>query len=227
MWFPLVALVTIGQSPRDDMAAPILACLPADASIRQYGLLDGLSADQIAERFDPALGGMPLVTLLADGREVLISSKAAEHALRDLLERLDDSATDVVVMLCTGVFEGIACHRARLVQPDQLVPEKVAGHAGTRRVGIIVPTAAQLDDDAAKWGLLASTPLLAAASPYARDSMDEIRAAARKLRAQGAELIVLDCMGYGDAHRDAAADACGLEVIASSAVVAESLRAPD
>ena len=45
--------------------------------------------------------------------------------------------------------------------------------------------------------------------------------AARKLAHQGAEVIVLDCMGYSKTLRDICAEAVDVPVIASSTMVAE------
>ena len=63
-------------------------------------------------------------------------------------------------------------------------------------------------------------PVFAAASPYTA-SKEELQEAARKLAHQGAEVIVLDCMGYSKTLRDICAEAVDVPVIASSTMVAE------
>lgn len=219
-----ILLLTIGQSPRPDLVAPLESALPPGAEIVQRGLLDGLSKAEVATRFSPEHGGTPLVTLLSDGSEVLISGEVARDALQALLTR-EQGALDVVVMLCTGIFDDLDSGSIRLVQPDQIIPQQVALRAGNARVGVIVPTAAQLASDQGKWAGLSTPPPLAAASPYAEDWQAGIVAAASALAAASVEWIVLDCMGYGDAHRDAVAAATGLQVVVSRQVLADSLAA--
>lgn len=219
---PSIALVTIGQTPRDDLAAPILAELPAGVRARQYGLLDGLSPKEAAERFAPRGHGIPLVTLLAGGREILIDAHAAGDALQELIGRLEDSGVDTMVTLCTGTFEDVRPGRVNLVQPDKVIPGEVARVAGGRRVGVLVPSPRQLEWPELKWAALAQEPVYAAASPYG--DRGGVSAAARSLVERGAEVLVLDCMGYGAGHREAAAAATGVTVLASSEILARSLR---
>lgn len=216
-----IALVTIGQAPRDDLAAPLLRVLPPGVRVRQYGLLDGLAADEAAKRFAPAGRAIPLVTLLEGGQEILIDAEAAGHALQELMGRLEAAGVDVAVMLCTGTFENIRPGRVGLVQPDKVVPARVAEIAGGRRVGVIVPAAQQLEWPEPKWAALAREPVYAAASPYGnRTAVGE---AARALEECGAEVVVLDCMGYGAGHRGAVEAATGLPVLVSSEILADSL----
>ncbi|MDQ0494398.1 AroM family protein [Paenibacillus brasilensis] len=60
-------------------------------------------------------------------------------------------------------------------------------------------------------------PKFAAASPYS-GSAEEFRQAALQFKDQ-ADLIVLDCMGYTDAHRELAARYAGVPVILSNALI--------
>jgi protein AroM len=101
------------------------------------------------------------------------------------------------------------------------VPPTVAALAGQRQAGILVPLPEQASSEHHKWHALARPPLCAAASPYTSDSLDQVRLAARALKDQGAELIVMDCIGYAWRHRDAARDATDLPVVLSNAVVAK------
>lgn len=220
-----VVLLTIGQSPRPDMAGPLEGALPARAVVTQAGLLDGLSEADVARHFAPSDGGTALVTLLAGGKEVLICGDATRDALQAFLHDARRTAVDVVVMLCTGVFEGLDSGPIHLVQPDQIIPGQVAALAGDARVGVIVPTPAQLLEDQAKWAVLAVPPVFAAASPYADDWQAGIATAACQLADAGARWIVLDCMGFGDEHRDVVRAATALPVAVSRQLLAESLAA--
>lgn len=218
---PSIALVTIGQAPRDDLAAPILQALPADVQVRQYGLLDGLTAEEVAQRFTPKGQGFPLVTMLSGRQEVLVDGQAISRTLQAMVKRLDATGVDAVVMLCTGTFDEVRPGRARLVQPDQVVPRRVAQIANKRQVGVIVPSASQLEWRERKWVALHHEPLYASASPYGPPAA--VCEAARSLSERGAEMIVLDCMGYGAPHREIVEAETGLPVLVSTELVAESL----
>ena len=217
-----VALLTIGQSPRSDLADPIRLALPGSLAVRQVGLLDGLSAEQVAQRFPVGAGEMPLVTLLHDGSVVSISSDRAEQALQDVVDRLEHEGVDVIVMLCTGAFERLSSKRAWLIQPDRIVPALVAGLLQGKRVGILVPEEGQIVFGPAKWQALDSPARYAAASPYGQNT-SALEDAGRALKAAGAEAIVLDCMAFGAAHRATVVAATGLPVMVSSDAVAAAI----
>lgn len=82
-----------------------------------------------------------------------------------------------------------------------------------------MPLASQVASEAHKWRALQHAPLCAVASPYA-DGSESLAEAARELKRQGADLLVLDCMGFVERHRTAAAAASGLPVMLSNAVIA-------
>lgn len=216
---PLVGTVTIGQAPRPDVTPILEAHLPAGTACLQVGVLDGLDAAAISARFGHRPGDRLLVTRLLDGTAVRLDAHRVEGALRERVAWLDAQGCRLVVVLCTGTFEGLACDRAFLLEPDRLIPPAVAAVVGTRPLGVIVPDAAQASSEAGKWGVLATPPRVAAASPY--DGNDAaLRAAARRLADDGVSVMVLDCIGFTEHHRRVAATASGLPVLLSNAIVA-------
>jgi protein AroM len=63
-------------------------------------------------------------------------------------------------------------------------------------------------------------PIFAAASPY-DDPPEMLRAAGLSLEARGAEALLLDCIGFTEDHRRALANATGVPVLLSNAVMAK------
>jgi len=108
----------------------------------------------------------------------------------------------------------------RLIEPDRLLPPVFAALLNPLQVGVMVPLIEQAQSELNKWKGLDKPPVFAAASPYTA-SKEELQEAARKLAHQGAEVIVLDCMGYSKTLRDICAEAVDVPVIASSTMVAE------
>ena len=184
------------------------------------GLLDGLAAGEIAARFAPVPGRPQLITRLLDGTIVTIDREAAQEAARSKLGELEEQGCTTILLLCTGQFAHLACRRAWLVEPDRIVPPAAAALAGDRQVGIVVPLPSQVASEAGKWAGLARPPICAVASPYAGDTA-ALAAAARGLREQGADLLVLDCMGFVEHHRRAAAEGADCPVILSNALIAK------
>ncbi|MFE6761404.1 AroM family protein [Streptomyces sp. NPDC057689] len=197
-----VTFLTIGQSPRRDLSMAVEAELPVTARIRQAGVLDGLARPEAEARFGAVAGRATLLSRLADGATVTLDAEAVGAGLTALAERVEDEGADVVVLLCTGEFPGLRTRRARLVEPDVLL----TGYVGTvlrgRRTGILVPLPEQVAEARMKWRALDPAPSFGTASPYADDTA-ALCAAARARLDEGADALVLDCMGYGARHREA------------------------
>ena len=197
---PALALVTIGQAPRHDLAAAVIDGLPAGIEISQRGVLDGLSADEVTARYGSRPGGELLVTKLADGTVVTLDAAAVDRGLQDAVTAAEVSGAGTIVVLCTGGFPDLHTENAWLVEPDAVVTATSAGLLGGRRVGILVPMPDQIDA-ASRKGHALEEPCFAAASPSGSDAA--VIAAARRLVDDGADALILDCMGYAPHHRDA------------------------
>jgi protein AroM len=219
----VLGTLTIGQTPRPDVLPFFAAQMPVGVAHLHRGLLDGLDAAETDARYG-ARDGPRLVTRLRDGRAVELDAAAVEAGVGAALQALEDDGCTVVVLLCTGTFTGLGLRRALLVEPDRVVPPIIAGLAGPRRVGVIVPLPSQIDGEAAKWSALAAPPVTAAASPYAADG-GGIATAARTLQDEGAGIVVMDCIGYTEFHRAAARAAIEVPVLLSSDLVARVVGA--
>ncbi|OZI19708.1 hypothetical protein CAL26_19175 [Bordetella genomosp. 9] len=217
---PLLGTITIGQAPRADITPILQAALPAGVRARHVGVLDGVSASDIASRYAPRPGQPLLVTRLLDGNPVILDKAAIQGALAGKIAELEASGCTVILVLCTGEFHGLTTRRAWLVEPDRIVPPAAAALAGERQVGIIVPLAEQAASEAGKFSMLARAPLCEAASPYDEDPRP-LEAAARTLRDRGARMLLMDCMGFVEAHRAAARRASGLPTVLSNALIAK------
>ncbi|TCP29595.1 AroM protein [Scopulibacillus darangshiensis] len=85
-------------------------------------------------------------------------------------------------------------------------------------LGVIVPLAEQIQWLKEKWQGFGLDVLYASASPYASD---DFRDPAWELKMKGADIIVLDCMGYTVEHQAIVRNASGLPVILSRSLVAK------
>src|SRR5690606_15419026 len=89
---------------------------------------------------------------------------------------------------------------------------------GEQRLGVICPEPDQVEMSVEKWRPHAGVPLVEPASPYAEDSDRLVTRAAERLAGLGADILVLDCMGYSERSRAAAAVAGKPIVLARSLV---------
>src|SRR6266571_4717751 len=217
----ILGTLTIGQAPRPDVVPIIDRHVPASVRRLHRGVLDGLSRAEIAARYQPEPGEPALVTRLHDGGAVELSRRRMRDGVQTSLAALEAEGCDVILLLCTGTFDGLACNKAWLVEPDHIIPGMVAGLIEHRQLGIIVPIAGQIESEAGKWRALARPPIFATASPY-NSPPEAVRDAGATLKSRGAEAILLDCIGFTERHR-AALSGLDLPVILSNAVVAKAV----
>jgi len=216
----ILGTFTIGQAPRPDVTPILDQYVPASVKRIHRGLLDGLSRDEIAGLYAAKDGEAVLVTRLSDGSSVQLSARRVHSALQARLDALEADGCNIVLLLCTGAFGGLRLKRGFLIEPDRIIPPAVAGLASNRRLGIIVPIEAQIASESGKWKALECPPIFAAASPYTA-TPDAIAAAGVLLARRGAEALLLDCIGFTQAHRAQLAHASRLPVILSNALMAK------
>jgi protein AroM len=213
--------LTIGQAPRADVIPIIDRHVPAAVRRIHRGVLDGLSGAEIAARYGAEGGEPALVTRLHDGSVVELSRSRMQDGVQHALAALEADGCDVILLLCTGTFEGLACDKAWLIEPDHIIPGMVSGLVEHRQLGIIVPIAGQTETEAGKWHALARPPIFATASPYIGPP-EAVADAGATLKSRGAAAILLDCIGFTERHRAALAG-LALPVILSNAVVAKAV----
>ncbi|MDQ8032363.1 MAG: AroM family protein [Bordetella sp.] len=216
-----VAFFTIGQSPRSDVVPEMAPLLGAHVGIDEFGALDALDGAAL-EAMRPRPGAYRFATRMRDGAQIELDKQAAEARLAEIMGLADTQGYDVLVPLCTGT--AIAPMRTLVVEPQQVVDHLIAGLSGhCRRIGLVVPLAAQVDAFHLATPLACETRVVHA-SPYEPDAaraQASFEAAGRALA--DCDLIVLHCMGYAERMRRATAQASGRPVLLSNRMVAQSL----
>ncbi|PYI56226.1 AroM family protein [Paenibacillus flagellatus] len=211
--------VTIGQAPRPDVGPILEKHLAAKAELVQVGVLDGMTKEQVYASFRPEPGDYVLTSRLADGDSVVMAREKIAPVLQRKIDGLEERGCRHILVLCTGVFEGLSTKRAELLEPDELLAPIVAAMVGRKRFGVIVPLAEQAESLTAKWSKHGLKPVVAAASPY-RYSESEMAAACARLKDE-TDIVLLDCMGYTEPMRAFVAEKTGLPVILSNALMAK------
>ena len=221
-----LALITIGQSPRSDLNAEMRVLLPADAEVIECGALDELDEDGIAE-LAPQPGEAVLTSRLRGGGSAVFAHRHAVPLVEAAIARAEAAGADASLLLCSGDFPALR-HRRPLFLTERLAHDAVRGllsGMSEGRLGVVRPLADQVEEGADQWeasiGVCPSA--VSAASPYTA-GVDEIAAAAADV-AGVSDLIVLDCIGFGEDARAAAHAATGKPVVTVRALAARVLGA--
>jgi protein AroM len=189
----VIGTVTIGQSPRTDVIPDVASILGPDIEIREAGALDGLSPEIIAS-FAPQEGDYVLVTRLADGTSVQVAERHITPRIHEKIAEHFTGGIPVVLLLCTGEFPDFETG-GLLIRPQKVLFNAVAAVAKGMRIGILTPSAEQVDQSENRWGSLSPFVRAVPSSPYV-NGMEAARAAAEELKEWKAEITVLDCIGY-------------------------------
>lgn len=211
--------LTIGQSPRSDILPLLEEHLPA-ALIDHAGLLDGMTLAEVGQHYAPAAGEKVLVSRLTTGEQVRLSGAKVEQGLQRKISALEAQGYDTILLLCTGEFGTLKTQKALLLEPDRIIPPLVAAIVQDHKVGIVVPVAEQINEQANKWRNLPNRPCFAVASPYLAQQAD-LMDAGLALQEQGTDVVVLDCIGYHQKHRDFLQKMLGIPVLLSNVLVAK------
>ncbi|MDQ7841075.1 MAG: AroM family protein [bacterium] len=216
----VVAAVTIGQSPRPDIFDEIMPLLGAGVRVIEAGALDGLSDDEIAAH-RPAPYDHTLVTRLRDGREVLVSRQRILPRVQACLDQVQDQA-DLIVMLCTGTFPPFATRRL-ILYPEHLLFQLARAVAPGGRIGVLTPSAHQIADQERRWRDVASEVVVLPFSPYNAGDGDDLNRACAAFADANVDIVVLDCLGYTVALKQAVRRLARRPVLLARTVLARAV----
>lgn len=193
-----LGVLTIGESPRDDVLPEMRVHL--GVPVTEAGALDGLGAGGLA-RLRPEGDDEVLVTRLSSGASVRVGRPAVAPLVQQRIEALEAAGVAATLLVCTGTFAPFR-HRRPVLHADRLLHAAVGAAAEHTCLGVVCPGADQLTATTQRWSGRGNAVKVAAASPY--EAASPVAEAARSLAVGGAALVVLDCMGYTEAHARAA-----------------------
>lgn len=187
-----LGIITVGQAPRDDIAALFAAHAPAGTEVILRGALDGLS-DAEVDTLQPESGADTLYTRLRGERDVKLSKKAVITRSPAAFDKLRADGCDVLVYACTGEFPPMPGDE-NVLFPSRVLNGLASGLLPRGRLGLLVPLAEQGEKLASKWARPGLEVSVEALAPSAGRS--EATAAAQRLAAHKPDLVAMDCMSY-------------------------------
>lgn len=206
----VLGAIGIATSERDSLIEGLAAHLPPHVTIQPYGLLDGLD-DAAVAALAPDPGEVGIVSHTASGREVLVSHKKILPGVCKLVAQAEDDGVFATVVLCGAGWADVP-RRRPLVDPGAIFPANIRALVGSQRLGIIKPSAGQIEKERTRYTQWGHDVVVTSASPFAGGA-DDFRRAATLLRDEGAELIWMTCVGFEDEYRTVVAEETGVPVI--------------
>ncbi len=186
-----VGILTIGQSPREDVVPEMNPFFLPNIKILEKGLLDNLSPEEI-KRLKPETGEIPLVTRLKKGESVQLSEKKISSLLPEAIASMKKKMkVKVVGVLSTHDFQKTEFPPS-VIFPFNSLKFLITRIIDVKCLGVVVPLESQIDAAKKKWKK--DKVIVEVKSPYARGkSWEEI---AQYFSRKKAEIVILDCIGY-------------------------------
>ena len=212
-----MAILTIGVVPLAGVL-PLLTEHIREEQIAHISLLGEMTRDDVMAEYAVGDGEQGLLTLLSDNQLVMVSRQKIERDVRSVIAMLDRQHFDVILLLSSEQLTGFTTHHAILLEPQRIIPPLVASIVDGHQVGVIVPVEEVLPMQQQKWLSLENAPYYALANPISGSDSD-LLSAGRALLEQGADVLVLDCLGYYQHHRDVLQKALDVPVLLSNVLV--------
>jgi protein AroM len=220
-----LGIITIGQAPRDDIAALFAEHAPAGTRVVLRGVLDGLS-DAEVDKLTPENGADTLYTRLkgdgkGGGRDVKISKKAVIARSPETIAKLRADGCDAIVYACTGDFPLMTGDEGVLF-PSRILSGLANGLLPRGRLGLLIPLAEQAEKLSSKWARPGLEIVAEALAPSADASA--AAAAARRLAAKRPDLVAMDCMSYTPTTKEQVKPALGVPALLAITATGRVLR---
>ncbi|APV85057.1 AroM family protein [Salmonella enterica] len=213
-----LAILTIGVVPMSEVL-PLLTEYIDEQHITHHSLLGKMSREDVMADYAVEPGDDPLLTLLNDNQIAHVSRQKVERDLQSVVEVLDKQGYDVIILMSTAAIKSMAARNSILLEPLRIIPPLVASIVDGHQVGVIVPVAELLAAQEKKWQVLQMPPVYSLANPV-HGSEQQLIDAGQALLDQGADVIMLDCLGFHQRHRDILQQALDVPVLLSNVLIA-------
>ncbi|HBI4911929.1 TPA: AroM family protein [Salmonella enterica subsp. enterica serovar Pullorum] len=211
-------ILTIGVVPMSEVL-PLLTEYIDEQHITHHSLLGKMSREDVMADYAVEPGDDPLLTLLNDNQIAHVSRQKVERDFQSVVEVLDNQGYDVIILMSTAAIKSMAARNSILLEPLRIIPPLVASIVDGHQVGVIVPVAELLAAQEKKWQVLQMPPVYSLANPV-HGSEQQLIDAGQALLDQGADVIMLDCLGFHQRHRDILQQALDVPVLLSNVLIA-------
>lgn len=216
-----IGVITIGQSPREDVLAEMRPLLGENIEVLQAGALDGLTQEEVA-LFVPRENDIVLVSKLRNGNSVKFGESYILPRLQQCIEKLEGEGAELIAFICTGKFPTEFSSDKIILYPQPLLHAVVPNLALRGKIGVINPDQDQIQQCLEIWEKSVPTVEAVVGSPYG--DIQHVMAAAKELSNKDVDIIVMDCIGYTVQMKDIVSKITGKPVILARTLVARIIR---
>lgn len=212
-----LAILSVGDVPVDEIMPLLTEHIPAQ-QITHLNVPGSLSLDCLTHSYGADGEEAALLVRLADDSVVRVSPHKIEQALQAVVDMLEAQSCELIMVLGDADFSGLHTRSAILLLPDRIVPPLVASIVEGHQVGILLSAPEQLTLQQQKWQGLETPPIYGPDAPLYDDAA--LVSAGGELKTRGADVLVLDCLGFHQRHRDVLQKALEIPVLLSHMLVA-------
>lgn len=214
-----IGMLTIGQTPRDDLIPGLLDILGPEYEIVEAGALDDHTIEQVKE-IDLNPEHYVLVTRMREGTEVKITKKYIIPQMQEQLDKLEAQGVLLTVVMCTGKFPQFNSKRL-VVTPSEILKGVIEGSLKEGKVAVVYPVPEQIpyaDRDFGREGIVVYPDSV---SPY---EADDVKGLLERMIEEDPDLVFLNCFGFPYSIKKQVQDATGKPVIHSSSLIARVVK---
>lgn len=214
-----IGFASIGESPDTDIVPQVKQIVGDRVRVVERGNLDGLSPAEV-DALAPNPGEPGIVAPFADGTEKLLSHDKIVPRIQRLVDALvDEDGADIVVVLCGADWSEIKTP-VPLVNPGRVFPAIVTALATGHRLGVIKPSATQVEQELARYRGLGIDTVVTSATPSGDERLAAAQAAAEELRDAECDLIWMTCIGMDQPMREIVTEVTGKPVLFARTILA-------
>jgi protein AroM len=214
-----IGMLTIGQSPRDDIVPGLMEILGEGYEIVEAGALDDHTLEEI-KRIDLNHQHYILVSRMRDGAEIKITKKYVVPLMQRQLDKIEGQGVRLTVIMCTGKFPHFNS-KGLVVTPSEILRGVVEGALKVGRLGVVFPAAEQKVYAEEEFGRPGVEVYADHVSPY---EASDVEGLLMRLKEQDLDLIFLNCFGFPRQLKEKIVEATGKPVIQSNALIARLLK---
>jgi len=215
-----IGMLTIGQTPRDDITPMFREILGPDYEIMEAGALDGLSLEDV-KGIEILTDDYILISRMRDGTEVKITKRFVIPRVQEKITELEEKGVRLTVVMCTGAFPQYES-KGLVVTPQEILKGVLNGSLKKGKLGVVYPTEEQMPGAQSNFGSPDVETYADVTSPY--EGSEELEALAGRISAQNLDLILLNCFGFSSDLKKYIAERTGVPTVQSNAVIARVLK---
>lgn len=219
---PLIGLVTVGQTPRDDLRREFCGGING-RDILITGALDGRSSQEINSLQPLTSKDYPIRCSLRSGAEATVSKARLRPLVQQCVSELEEQGARLIVIGCSSDFTPLDS-RVPVLSVGSTVNRLVHDLAGNGKLGCLVPLADQVTVVQEELTTAGISGIVMAAGPYDEESY--VLEQALAIERAGCTLLYLRCFGFGSSWQQRVAKHVEIPVVSPvklAATIASSL----